>query len=180
MMSNDMQFEFNIVVSLLMPVADEDAIMDALYEAGCENAIIDPGSAGIVGLGFTHAGEDAETVMSNAVKRALSALPSGVQLSEVQPDLVSLADVAARFLVSCQALQMWHIAPRSLGEVYRTSKMLPILDAQPNKVHDALERAHEPFASAAAAQKILPEHGFQVSMSGKGNCYDCVCGIAAR
>ena len=28
-------------------------------------------------------------------------------------------------------------------------------------------------------QKILPRHGFKVSMSGKGNCYDCEYGIAA-
>ncbi len=28
-------------------------------------------------------------------------------------------------------------------------------------------------------QKILRQHGFQVSMSGKGNCYDCEYGIAA-
>lgn len=28
-------------------------------------------------------------------------------------------------------------------------------------------------------QKILREHGFKASMSGKGNCYDCEYGIAA-
>ena len=28
-------------------------------------------------------------------------------------------------------------------------------------------------------QKILRRHGFKVSMSGKGNCYDCEYGIAA-
>ena len=28
-------------------------------------------------------------------------------------------------------------------------------------------------------QKLLRQHGFEVSMSGKGNCYDCECGIAA-
>ena len=28
-------------------------------------------------------------------------------------------------------------------------------------------------------QKLLRKHGFKVSMSGKGNCYDCECGIAA-
>jgi transposase InsO family protein len=28
-------------------------------------------------------------------------------------------------------------------------------------------------------QKLLKKHGFEVSMSGKGNCYDCEYGIAA-
>lgn len=28
-------------------------------------------------------------------------------------------------------------------------------------------------------QKILRLHGFKVLMSGKGDCYDCECGIAA-
>jgi hypothetical protein len=154
MMGKDMEFEFDIVVSLPKGADDEAAIMDALFEAGCDDAVVGLGASGIIGLGFTRAGEDAEVVISGAVTQVLSALPTGTQLREVKPDLVSLADVAARLSVSRQALQKRDMPPPSLGGLYRASEMLPALEAQPGKVHDALQAARGWFASAAAAQKI--------------------------
>lgn len=153
-MVNDVEFEFDIVVALPKGAEEEDAIMDALFEAGCEDAVVGLGASGIIGLGFTRAGEDAEAVISDAVIQVLSALPKGAQLREVKPDLVSLADVAARLSVSRQALQKRDMPPPSLGGLYRASEMLPALEAQPGKVRDALEAARGWFASAAAAQKI--------------------------
>jgi hypothetical protein len=154
MMGKDMEFEFDIVVSLPKGADDEAAIIDALFEAGCDDAVVGLGASGIIGLGFTRAGEDAEVVISGAVTQVLSALPTGTQLREVKPDLVSLADVAARLSVSRQALQKRDMPPPSLGGLYRASEMLPALEAQPGKVHDALQAARGWFASAAAAQKI--------------------------
>lgn len=148
------EFEFDIVVSLPQGAEDEDAIMDALFEAGCDDAVVGLGAPGIIGLGFTRAGADAEVVISDAVTQVMSALPKGAQLREVKPDLVSLADVAARLSVSRQALQKRDMPPPSLGGLYRASEMLPALEAQPGKVRDALEAARGWFASAAAAQKI--------------------------
>lgn len=153
-MVKDVEFEFDIVVSLPKGAEDEDAIMDALFEAGCDDGVVGLGASGIVGLGFTRAGGDAEVVISDAVTQVLSALPEGARLREVKPDLVSLADVAARLSVSRQALQKRDMPPPSLGGLYRASEMLPALEAQPGKVRDALEAARGWFASAAAAQKI--------------------------
>ena len=153
-MGKDMEFEFDIVVSLPKGADDEAAIIDALFEAGCDDAVVGLGASGIIGLGFTRAGEDAEVVISGAVTQVLSALPTGTQLREVKPDLVSLADIAARLSVSRQALQKRDMPPPSLGGLYRASEMLPALEAQPGKVHDALQAARGWFASAAAAQKI--------------------------
>ena len=153
-MVKDVEFEFDIVVSLPKGAEDEDAIMDALFEAGCDDAVVGLGASGIVGLGFTRAGGDAEVVISDAVTQVLSALPEGARLREVKPDLVSLADVAARLSVSRQALQKRDMPPPSLGGLYRASEMLPALEAHPGKVRDALDAARGWFASAAAAQKI--------------------------
>ncbi len=89
--------------------------------------------------GITHADEDAEGVISAAVKQVLSALPERARLREVKPDLVSLADVAARLSVSRQALQKRDMPPPSLGGLYCASEMLPALEAHPGKVRDALE-----------------------------------------
>lgn len=128
--------------------------MDALFEAGCDDAVVGLGASGLVGLGFMRGCQDAEVVISSAVKQVLSALPERAQLREVKPDLVSLADVAVRISVSRQGLQKRGMLPPSLGGLYRASEMLPALDAQPGKVRDALEAVRGWFASAAAAQKI--------------------------
>jgi len=153
-MVKDVEFEFDIVVSLPKGAGDEDTIIDALFEAGCDDAVVGLGTSDLIGLGFTRAGKDAEMVISAAVKQVLSALPEGSQLREVKPDLVSLADVAARLSVSRQALQKRDMPPPSLGGLYRASELLPALEAQPGKARDALEAARGWFASAAAAQKI--------------------------
>lgn len=153
-MAKDVEFEFDIVVSLPKGSGDEDAIMDALFEAGCDDAAVGLGTSDMIGLGFTRTGEDAEAVISAAVKQVLSALPEGARLREVKPDLVSLAEVAARLSVSRQALQKRDMPPPSLGGLYRATEMLPALEAQPGRVRDALEAARGWFASASAAQKI--------------------------
>lgn len=105
-MAEDIAFEFDIVVALPKGFEDDDAIMDALFAGGCDDAVVGLGAPGLVGLGFTRAGEEAEIVISQTVMQVLSALPKGTQLREVKPDLVSLADVAARLSVSRQALQV--------------------------------------------------------------------------
>ena len=76
-MAKDVEFEFDIVVSLPRGTGDEDTIMDALFEAGCDDAVIGLGASGLVGLGFSRAGEDAEGVISAGVKQVLSAFPEG-------------------------------------------------------------------------------------------------------
>lgn len=104
-MTDDMEFEFDIVVSLPKGAPDEAVILDGLFDTGCDDAVVGLGNAGLVGLGFTCSGADAVSVILETVKQVLYAFPEGAKLLEVQPDLVSLADVAARLQVSCQALQ---------------------------------------------------------------------------
>jgi hypothetical protein len=104
-MAKDVEFQFDIIVSLPKGAGDEDVIIDALFEVGCDDAVVGLGFSGLVGLGFTRGGENAEVVISAAVRQVLSALPEGAQLREVKPDLVSLPDVAARLSVSRQSLQ---------------------------------------------------------------------------
>ena len=153
-MADPAEFEFDIIVSLPKGANDDDAVLNALFEAGCDDSVVGLGTSGLVGLGFARTGEDAEAVISETVKQVLSALPTGSQLREVKPDLVSLADVAARLSVSRQALQKRDIPPPSLGGLYRASELVAALETQPGKVRDALEAARGWFASATAAQKI--------------------------
>ncbi len=153
-MTTETEFEFDLVVALPADAPEEGALLDALFEAGCDDGVIGVGSAGLLGLSFTRSGMDAEAVISATVERVLSALPTGARLREVKPDLVSLADVAARLQVTRQALQKREMPPPSLGGLYRAAEMLPYLEGQPGKANEALASARGWFASAPAAQRI--------------------------
>lgn len=148
------EFEFDLIFALPRKDLDQDAILDALFEAGCDDAVVGLGAPGLVGLAFTRRGESASEVIAGAIEAALSALPEGARLREVKPDLVSQGDVASRLRVSRQALQKRELPPPSIGGLYRASEMFAVLDAQSGKVKDALEDARPWFASAPAAQQI--------------------------
>ncbi len=149
----EMEFEFDLVYSL-PGEANEGAILDALYDVGCDDAAVGLGASGLVGLGFTRTGRDPEAVISATVKQVMVALPDGTKLREVRPDLVSLADVAARLKVTRQALQKRQMPPPSLGGLYRASEMPPYLDAVPGKLRDGFQAARAWFAAAPGAQRV--------------------------
>jgi hypothetical protein len=155
MMTAETDYEFDLVFALPEGAAEEGALLDSLFEAGCDDGVVGLGAAGLLALGFTRPGIDAEAVISGAVSQALSALPTGTRLREVKPDLVSLADVAARLNVSRQAMQKRQMPPPSLGGLYRAAEMLSYLEKQPGgKVQEALASAQGWFSAAPGAQKI--------------------------
>lgn len=160
-MSDVKEFEFDLMIALPAGARDEDAMLDALFEAGCDDAIVGTGASGLVALGFIREGMDADAVITEAVGQALSGLPEGATLREVRPDLVSLADVAARLQVSRQALQKREMPPPSLGGLYRVTEMVSYLEGQPGKIRDGLSGAASWFAAAPAAQKINAQLGLK-------------------
>jgi hypothetical protein len=153
-MTTETEFEFDLIFALPSGAGDEGAMLDALFAAGCDDASVGVGAPGLVGLSFTRSGKDAEAVIAAAMGQVASAMPKGAVLREVRPDLVSLAEVAARLHVSRQALQKRDMPLPSLGGLYRAAEMLPFLEVQPGKVKDALMSAKGWFAAAAGAQRI--------------------------
>ncbi len=157
------KFEFDLVFALPDKAADEGTILDSLYEAECDDAVVGLGAAGLVGLGFTRAGQNAEAAISDTVKQVLGALPEGSTLREVKPDLVSLAEVAARLKVTRQALQKRPMPPPSLGGLYRASEMPPYLNSVPGRLRDGFRDAKAWFAAAPGAQRINAKIGLAQS-----------------
>ena len=153
-MAKSMTYEFDIVVALPEGKRDHEALLDALYQAECDDAVVGSGAPGLLGLGFTRSGPEAEAVILATIAQVLRALPKGARLREVKPDLVSLADVAARLSVSRQALQKRRMPPPSLGGLFRASEVRSALARQPGRLGQALEAAEGWFAAADAAQRI--------------------------
>ena len=105
MMAVSEQFEFEIIFSLPPGERDPFFLSDAVIEAGFGDAVIGTGNPKLLAVELEAPGEDAESAILNAAGAIMSNLPAGTRLHEVRPDLVSLADVAAKLDVTRQTLQ---------------------------------------------------------------------------
>ncbi|GFZ85448.1 DNA-binding protein [Elstera cyanobacteriorum] len=100
--------EFQFTLSFAVPVGTllTDALTDAFFEAGCDDAMIGFGRPGCLAFDFTRAAETASAALTSAERDVVSALPSAV-LTEAGPDLVNLSDMAALFGCSRQNMQKY-------------------------------------------------------------------------
>ena len=73
-------------------VAPEQHI-EALYAAGCDDALIGIGQHGRIALDFTRSAKSAFAAVSSALREVRRAIPGAV-LVEASPDFVGLTDVA--------------------------------------------------------------------------------------
>ena len=97
------KYEFMLTFRLPRTDADPEAYLDALYEAGCDDATVGTGRLGMVGLDFTRRSASAEDALRSAIANVQQAIP-GADLTEVGPDLVNLTDVAE--IIGCSRQNM--------------------------------------------------------------------------
>lgn len=121
------EIEFELIFAL--PVGDHDAfeLMDAVFEAGFEDAIVGTGVPGMVGIALEAASDHAEDAILNAARAIRKQLPARSVLREVRPDLVSLADVARRLEVTRQSLQKRRMPPPSQGGLFRMEEVAVVI-----------------------------------------------------
>jgi len=121
------QFEFEIIFSLPPGEHDHFILSDAVIEAGFEDALIGTGNPKLLAVEFVASGEDAESAILNAARAIMSNLPAGTRLHEVRPDLVSLADVAAKLDVTRQTLQQRDMPLPVAGGLYRIDEIASVI-----------------------------------------------------
>lgn len=90
--------------------ADPEVYLDALYEAGCDDAMVGVNVRGMVGLDFARRAESADVALETAVRDVLKAIP-GASLIQAGPDLVNLADMAVIFDCSRQNMRKYAVGP---------------------------------------------------------------------
>ena len=86
-------YEFTLKFSLPDASEDPSDYIEALYEAGCDDAVIGVGQPGRIALNFTRTAKSAFEAASSAMRDIRSAIPDAV-LAEALPDFVGLTDVA--------------------------------------------------------------------------------------
>jgi len=108
-------YTFVLTFSLPDQEADPEAYLDALYEAGCDDASVGIGRLGMIGLDFTRQAQSAEQAVRSAIEAVRKAIP-GAELVQAGPDLVGLTETAEAFGFSRQNMRKYatgHTAGRA-------------------------------------------------------------------
>lgn len=87
-------FEFTLIFRLPANAPDVSRYLDALFEAGCDDALIGMGRAGYIALDFSREAASAEAAVNSAAANVMAAIP-GADLVEAKPDLVGATEIAA-------------------------------------------------------------------------------------
>jgi hypothetical protein len=79
------EYEFNLKFRLPNPSMHPAQCVDALAEAGCDDALVGIGQPGRIALDFTREAPSAFEAIASAVRNVRQAI-SGAELIEVSPD----------------------------------------------------------------------------------------------
>lgn len=87
------EYDFELKFSLPSADANPEQFVDALYEAGCDDATVGLGQNGRVALSFTREAPSAQDAVESAIAAVTKAIP-GAKLIEATPDYVGVTDIA--------------------------------------------------------------------------------------
>jgi len=87
--------DYDFILKFELPDSniDPDTYIDALYESGCDDAMIGIGKKGYIALDFTREAPSASVAIRSAIEDVKKAIPQAI-LFEVSPDLVGVTDLA--------------------------------------------------------------------------------------
>ena len=99
-----MEYIFTLKYQLTEHDSDQDALVERLGDAGCDDALVGIGQPSRLALEFTREAESAQAAVRSALADVKRAVPSA-KLVEAVPDFVGLTDVAELVGVSRQAMR---------------------------------------------------------------------------
>ena len=97
------EYQFTLKFRLADAQADPGQSIDALFQAGCDDAVIGIGQRGWIALDFAREADTALAAILSALEAVKRAIP-GVTLIEASPDFVGLTEVAD--LIGCSRQNM--------------------------------------------------------------------------
>jgi hypothetical protein len=98
------EYEFTLKFKLPDPDANPEDYIEALAEAGCDDALVGVGHPGHISLEFIREADSAQSAVYSAILNVKDAI-DGVVLLEASPDLVGITDVANILDVTRQAIR---------------------------------------------------------------------------
>ena len=100
-------YDFTLAFALSRNRSNPENCLDALYEAGCADALVGTGMPGSIALNFSRTANSAEDAIRQAVNDVLTAIPDA-ELIELKPDLVGISDIAE--LLGCSRQNIRNLA----------------------------------------------------------------------
>jgi predicted membrane GTPase involved in stress response len=80
--------------------------IDALYQAGCDNAIVAVGVKGYIGLDFTYEENNPQEAIMDVYKKVLKAIPHA-KLDRAEPCLLNVTELAYQFNFTKQNMRKY-------------------------------------------------------------------------
>lgn len=102
-----------------------EAYLDALFEAGCDDAIIGVGATSAIALDYARQAESAESAVQQAIAQVQLAIP-GSELIELKPDLVGITDIAELANCSRQNIRKFVTDSKTLFPLPSVSGTVPL------------------------------------------------------
>ncbi len=102
--------EYEFTLTFTLPGTQDDPVqhLDALFEAGCDDAVAGTGIPGTISLEFNRDADSATNAVESAIRDVMKAIP-GASLVEAKPDLVGLTDVAEILNCSRQNIRKYAV-----------------------------------------------------------------------
>jgi hypothetical protein len=143
---------------------DPEKYLDALFEAGCDDASVGVGQFGMVGLDFTRCAQSAEDALRSAIQNVQTAIP-GANLVQVGPDLVGLTEMAEIFGFSRQNMRKYATSRSWVHDAFPA----PTIIGEPSLWHLAeiavwlrLNTAVKPPPGLLEVSKVAAQINFEV------------------
>ena len=120
-MSDMNTYEFTLTFALPEGQTDPEQYIDALFEAGCDDAVVGTGMPGSISLGFVRDADSATDAVNSAIRNVMQAIPRA-ELTEAMPDLVGLSDVADILQCSRQNVRKYMVNYREFPRPAHSGK----------------------------------------------------------
>ena len=120
-----MNYQFTITFSLPESGKNPEEFLDALYEAGCSDALVGIGQVGLISLEFDREASDAVEAMRSAIEDVRKAIPEA-QIAEASPDLVGMAEIADVLGVTRQMVRKYALSKAEFPRPVHTSEAVAL------------------------------------------------------
>lgn len=117
------EYDFTLIFQLSRPNVDSEIYTEALFEAGCDDAVVGTGKLGYLSLNFIRESSSAFEAIKSAIDNVKSVVREA-ELIQVSPDLVGVKELTSIFECSRQNIQKFVSKPTFPNPVYKGSQTI--------------------------------------------------------
>ena len=118
------EYEFQLYYQLPESEPDPEAWLDALFESGCDDALVGVGVVGHMALDFTRQAQGPLAALRSAIDDVQRAIPTG-RLVCVGPDLLNLSELSTLLSGRLSKVSRQAMRKYATGDVRRVKTRFP-------------------------------------------------------